>query len=206
MLSIIIPTDDGGNTLFHYSLMGFWNHPEVEIIQVSHLEAPSRAERLSIGFHKSKGDLILFHHPRTQLPKEAIDHLIKLSCQKEKKDVWGGFTHQFDRPHFLLNFISWYSNLIRLKYKGIVYLDHCVFFDRQLWTSDLSLKYIFEDTELSQKFRKVSWPVLLPYQALTSAHRFDKNGIIKQSVLNQLLKLGYFLHLPSSLLFSLYQK
>ncbi|TGL88785.1 hypothetical protein EHQ68_09110 [Leptospira congkakensis] len=206
MLSIIVPTDSGEGSLFQNSLNGYWDHPLVEIILISTKEAFTRAERLNIGFHRSKGEVILFHHPRTLLPKEAIDHLIQLSCKVDQERVWGGFYHQFDQHHFLLRFISWYSNYIRTKCKGIVYLDHCVFFDRRLWKSDLSLESIFEDTELSLKFRKILWPVLLSYPAITSAHRFLKNGILKQSVLNLLLKFGYFLHLPSSLLFTLYQR
>lgn len=206
MLSIIIPTDNGENSMFQDSLQGYWNHSQVEIILISTKEAFTRAERLNIGFHKSKGDVILFHHPRTRLPKEAIDHLIQYSCKIDKGKIWGGFYHQFDQSHFLLRFISWYSNYIRTKFKGIVYLDHCVFFDRRLWTSDLSIESIFEDTELSLKFRKTVWPVLLSYPAITSAHRFLKNGILKQSLLNLFLKFGHFLHLPSSLLFTLYQR
>ncbi|WP_238778428.1 hypothetical protein [Leptospira bandrabouensis] len=206
MLSIVIPTDNGENTLFQKSLLGLENHPKVEIISINQLEGVSRAERLNIGFHKSKGDMILFHHPRSYLPKEAIDVLIELSCQKEREICWGGFLHQFDKEHLILRFISWYSNFIRCKQKGIVYLDHCIFFDKRLWNSDLKIQSIFEDTELSLKFRKVVWPNLLPYYAITSAHRYNKNGIIKQSILNQILKLGYFLKLPSSFLYSLYQR
>lgn len=206
MLSIVIPTDNGENTLFQKSLLGLENHPKVEIISISQLEGVSRAERLNIGFHKSKGDMILFHHPRSYLPKEAIDVLIELSCQKEREICWGGFLHQFDKEHLILRFISWYSNFIRCKQKGIVYLDHCIFFDKRLWNSDLKIQSIFEDTELSLKFRKVVWPNLLPYYTITSAHRYNKNGIIKQSILNQILKLGYFLKLPSSFLYSLYQR
>ncbi|TGL53647.1 hypothetical protein EHQ55_00625 [Leptospira meyeri] len=206
MLSIIIPTDNGENYLFQFSLLGFANHPEIEIIQINTTEAFTRAERLNIGFHKSKGEIVLFHHPRTKLPREAIDHLIQLSGQKDKKNIWGGFLHHFDKEHFLLELISWYSNWIRVRCKGIVYLDHCIFFDRNLWKSDLSLDFIFEDTELSQKFRNTTWPVLLPFTAITSAHRFEKNGIIKQSLLNLFLKFGHFLRLPSSLLFSFYQR
>ncbi|MBM9589932.1 hypothetical protein JWG41_05710 [Leptospira sp. 201903075] len=206
MLSVVVPTDNGENSLFEESLKDFQNHPDVEIILVSRLEAYTRAERLNLGFHKSKGHIILFHHPRTKLPQEAINHLIKISCKKEGEMIWGGFFHQFDKSHFILKFISWYSNLIRVRLQGIVYLDHCIFFDRRLWKSDLSLEYIFEDTELSKVFRKTFWPVLLPFPAITSAHRFEKNGILKQSLINQVLKLGYFLRLPSSFLFALYQR
>ncbi|PJZ44560.1 hypothetical protein [Leptospira brenneri] len=206
MLSIIIPTDTGENVLFQNSLLAFHNHPQIEIITIDRKEAFTRAERLNIGFHKSKGEIVLFHHPRTKLPTKAIDRLIKISCELDRKMIWGGFIHQFDQSHSLLRFISWYSNFIRTKWKGIVYLDHCVFFDRRLWHSDLKIEAIFEDTELSLKFRKILWPVLLPYPAITSTHRYIKNGILKQSFINLILKFGYFLHLPSSLLFSLYQK
>ncbi|TGL40363.1 glycosyltransferase [Leptospira perdikensis] len=206
MLSIIIPTDNGENSLFQESLKDFVNRQDLEIILVSQSEAVKRAERLNIGFHRSKGEVILFHHPRTKLPKEAIEHLIQISCASERPMIWGGFIHQFDKSHFLLRFISWYSNFIRLKWQGIVYLDHCIFFDRKFWKSDLSSEYLFEDTELSIQFRKIEQPVLLPYLAITSAHRFEKNGILQQAFINQILKLGYFLRLPSSFLFSLYQR
>lgn len=206
MLSIVIPTDNGENTLFQKSLQGFENHPKVEIIPISQMEGVSRAERLNIGFHKSKGELVLFHHPRSFLPPEAIYTLIELSCKSDREISWGGFLHQFDKEHFFLRFISWYSNAVRFKCKGIVYLDHCIFFDRRLWKSDLKIQYIFEDTELSLNFRKISWPNLLPYYAITSSHRFEKNGMMKQSLVNQFLKLGYSLKLPSSFLYSFYQR
>ncbi|MDF3818426.1 hypothetical protein P3G55_00860 [Leptospira sp. 96542] len=206
MLSIVIPTDNWENSYFQQSLIGYENNPNVEIIQVDVRIAPTRAERLNIGFHLSKGDIVLFHHPRTLLAPGAIEHLIKVSEEKKRSYLWGGFIHQFDKDHFMLRCISWYSNYIRSKWKGIVYLDHCVFFDRLYWNSDLEKKYIFEDTELSLMLRKFSHPVLLPYKAVTSAHRFQKNGILKQIVLNQILKLGFYLRIPSKFLFSLYQK
>ncbi|MCW7500919.1 glycosyltransferase family protein [Leptospira soteropolitanensis] len=202
----MIPTDSGENTLFQKSLLGFENHPKVEILPIGQQEGTSRAERLNMGFHKTKGELVLFHHPRSFLPPEAINHLIELSCKKVPEICWGGFLHQFDKEHMFLRLVSWYSNSIRFRRKGIVYLDHCIFFDRRLWKTDLKIQYIFEDTELSLEFCKISWPILLPYPAITSAHRFEKNGIMKQLVLNQILKLGYFLKIPSSFLYSLYQR
>lgn len=206
MLSIIVPTDHDENIYYKESLLPFQNHQDVEIILVSQKEAFTRAERLNLGFHRAKGDLILFHHPRTKLTQEAIEYLIRKSQIKETVGEWGGFTHSFDQKHFFLHWISWYSNQIRVLRKGIVYLDHCIFFHPNLWNKDLSSQYLFEDTELSQNFLNQCKPVLLSYEAVTSTHRYHKNGIYKQTLLNFLLKLGKKLQLPSSFLFTLYQK
>ncbi|TGM05346.1 hypothetical protein [Leptospira jelokensis] len=206
MLSIIVPTDIDENIYYKESLLPFQGHNDVEIILIPQKEAFTRAERFNLGFHRSKGNLILFHHPRTNLPKEAIVYLIEKSKTQLIEWEWGGFLHSFDQKHFFLNWISWYSNEVRVRRKGIVYFDHCIFFQRNLWKEDLSPSYLFEDTELSQNFLKQSKPVLLPFQAVTSAHRFIKNGIYKQTLLNFILKIGNQLQLPSSFLFSLYQK
>ncbi|MBL0956353.1 hypothetical protein ND860_13830 [Leptospira levettii] len=206
MLSIIVPVDVNLNTYYKESLANFQNRKDVEIILVHQEEAFTRAERLNIGFHRSKGEMILFHHPRSLLNSDAIEYLIHESKKKEKTIVWGGFTHQFDRRHIFLKWISCYSNFVRIPWEGIVYLDHCIFFSRVLWISDLRLQYLFEDTELSKKFKKIQKPILLPYISLTSSHRFLKHGIVVQIVKNLLLKIGYKLRLPSSLLFAIYQK
>ncbi|MCW7463688.1 glycosyltransferase family protein [Leptospira limi] len=206
MLSIIIPIDIDSNIYYKESIQNFLKRNDVEIILVKQEEAYTRAERLNLGFHRSHGHMILFHHPRSLLTNDAIEFLIQESEKKEKSIVWGGFTHQFDRRHILLQWISWYSNVIRIRWKGIVYLDHCIFFSRELWTSDLPVQYLFEDTELSIKFKQIRKPILLPYVSLTSSHRFLKHGIVRQMVINFLLKIGYKLRLPSSLLFAIYQK
>lgn len=206
MLSIIVPVDIDSNIYYKESLQDFQKREDVEIILVKQEEAFTRAERLNLGFHRSHGQMILFHHPRSKLPKEAIEFLILESTKKNRVQIWGGFVHKFDYENLFLQWISFYSNYIRVRWKGIVYLDHCVFFSRELWSKDLSNCYLFEDTELSYFFRKIKHPQLLPYQSLTSAHRFLKNGIFKQVILNFLLKIGFKLKLPSSYLFWLYQK
>lgn len=205
MLSIIIPVDIDTNTYYQESLRNFQNRNDVEIIIVNKEEAFTRAERLNLGFHRSHGEMILLHHPRSKLANEAIEFLILESKKRESSIVWGGFFHKFDVHHFCLHLVSWYSNFIRFKLKGIVYLDHCIFFSRQIWERDLPIQYLFEDTELSYQFRRVKQPILLPYPSITSAHRYLKNGIFKQILLNLFLKIGYFFKLPSSFLFYLYQ-
>ncbi|MDX1958534.1 MAG: hypothetical protein SFU98_08175 [Leptospiraceae bacterium] len=207
MLSIIIPTDSNEpNSYFHKTLESFSLKDDLEIIFISKSEANTRAERLNLGFHCAKGKIILFHHPRSFIEKEGINYLIELSKTQNKENIWGGFTHKFDQDHYLLRFTSWYSNTIRARLKGILYLDHCIFFDRSLWKRDLPNIEIFEDTILSNYLRETCTPIILPYISETSSIRFQKNGIWKQSILNQILKIGYYTKFNPSIMNRIYEK
>ena len=207
MLSIIIPTDENEpNSLFPKTLQALAASEDLEIVFVSKSEVSTRAERLNIGFQKSKGEIVLFHHPRSFVEAEGIQFLINLSKEQNRNLFWGGFTHKFDTDHFLLKFTSWYSNQIRGKRKGIFYLDHCIFFDRRVWKQNLPNVEIFEDTILSYYLQTFTKPVLLPYVSCTSAIRFRQNGIWRQSLLNQLLKIGFHLKFNHKSMNQVYEK
>lgn len=207
MLSIIVPSSREELSLeLQKELQRVEELPDLEVICVSTDKAQSRAGRLNIGFHQSKGEMILFHHPRSIVEVSGVKHLVSLSLDSNREALWGGFTHQFDNPHYLLKFTSWYSNQIRGWLRGILYLDHCIYFDRRLWRQDLPDVEIFEDTILSQNFLKISKPHILIFKSITSAIRFEKNGFWKQALLNQGLKLGFHLRFPHELMNRLYEK
>lgn len=148
----------------------------------------SRAVRLKKGIETSKGEVIVLHHPRSVLTVDGLEYL-KLYGQG-----WGDFRHQFDDNHPLLVFTSFWSNYIRGK-RGIFYLDHCLYFEANLKVEVLKLSNvdIFEDTEICKILRKISSPKLLPFPSTTSAVRFKSNGVMKQAMLNQKLKIQYYL-------------
>ena len=167
-------------------------------------KANTRAERLNEGLHASTGEWVLLHHPRSLLDLKAVEALLDLPAQVN----WGAFTHKFDKELGLLNFTSWYSNKIRGDLRGIYYLDHCLFFQKSLFDGDpspLPPVDIFEDTELCKKLLNVSQPVRLDFKSTTSAIRFVENGPWKQGLLNQAMKLAYFLGLPKSAMNRIYE-
>ena len=154
----------------------------------------SRAARLNRGIEASQGKMILFHHPRSLIEPEGIRHLL----HKQDMLTWGGFRHRFDDRHPVLSFASWYSNEVRAKGKSVLYLDHCIFTQRDLLTETPPIPEvdIFEDTALSYHLRSFAKPQLLPFYATTSAIRFRKNGYWRQSFMNQALKLGFSVGMP----------
>ena len=172
------------------------------------LELPgsNRAARLNHGLAAARGDCIFLHHPRSLVQSRVFDE-VRRACEKETP-IWGGLTHRFDLDHPLLRFASWYSNRIRFDRCGIVYLDHCIFFNKafirqQVKVPDLE---IFEDTELSLILRKQCPPLRLSTEACTSAIRFRENGMARQILLNQVLKLAYHMKLSPYQMNRLYEK
>jgi hypothetical protein len=170
-----------------------------------HLPSSNRAERLNLGLELSQAGLILFHHPRSLIVKEGLVYLAS-----GPKEDWGAFTHSFDKKNILLRFTSWYSNEVRFKIRSIAYLDHCIFFKKKLCHRNIKLLPnidIFEDTALSNNLKDLSEnKVLLPFVALTSSIRFEKNGLWKQALLNQVLKICWYLKLSPDLMNKVYEK
>lgn len=224
MISVVIPTfNEQKNGRLEVILKSLNNLNSLEIIcvnkpgavstknlfekfdvKVIESEKNSRAARLNLGIKAAKYDMILLHHPRSVLDRKGVEKLLSLADDK----IWGAFTHCFDDPHLLLKFTSWYSNKIRGKVKKIFYLDHCIFFHRQLLPNGQLIPEvdIFEDTKFCEILNQQMPPILLSNISMTSAIRFKENGYLKQSILNQILKLGYHLNLSDKLMNAIYEK
>lgn len=167
------------------------------------LPSSNRAQRLNAGIAVAQCDLVLLHHPRSLLDAHGLDALRHLPAHVG----WGAFTQRFDIEHPLLAWTSWYSNRLRLDGRGIAYLDHCIFLRRSLTGArPVPELPIFEDTALSRVLLRRSPPVRLPQKATTSAIRYQRNGIWRQAAMNQVLKIGYALRLPSAWMNRLYEK
>jgi glycosyltransferase involved in cell wall biosynthesis len=164
----------------------------------------SRAGRLNEGIKQAKFDMVLLHHPRSLVDVEGINALSNQTSEIR----WGAFTHQFNIQHPLLDFTSWYSNRIRGDRRGVYYLDHCLFAQKQLLL-DVGLFPqidIFEDTEICIKLNKKGKPVRLPFVSQTSAVRFQTNGIYSQALKNQYMKWCYYFSGSDKKMNALYEK
>jgi len=200
IIAVVSASEDGTEMLLdEYA----GRYAEVKVVRSP---ATNRAQRLNVGIAISQGEIILLHHPATLLPEVVALTLIEKVVNAGA--VWGAFPHSFDFSHWLLSFTSWYADNVRVKQKGIVYLDHCPFVDRQVLAQvgnipDLD---IFEDTVLSDRLRQFSIPVLVESKVITSARRFRQRGIYRHAMLNQWLKICYYLKIDPRSLNRLYEQ
>jgi hypothetical protein len=220
-VSVIFPVV-GSDIQFYLrdSLAQFSHDPRIEVICVDVTSSPilenlcrthgihylrsrsqKRADRLTEGIAAAKGNWIVLHHPRSFLEK---DNLLQVLSLDASSPGWGAWTHSFDETSRFYTFASWYSNRVRGDLRGIFYLDHCLFLNRAMidraGPNFIPSVEIFEDTLISQRLRRISRPQRLAGKARTSCIRFATNGILRQAVLNQYLKVCFHLKLPDRLL------
>ena len=191
-----IVVDEGGSD----DVIKLYKSMNTKIIQC---KDTNRAQRLNLGAAQATGDMLLLHHPRNVVTPESLQYLLK-----QTDFQWGGFKHQFNHSGLLYKLSSWYSNYIRLKGWGIAYLDHCIVVKKTLFNKVGGVPEIdiFEDTAFSKKLRQHARPVLIPFTSTTSPIRFTSNGFWYQWILNQVMKLGYYLGLKDKALNTLYEK
>jgi glycosyltransferase involved in cell wall biosynthesis len=200
IIAVVSASEDGTDLILdEYAARS----PEIQVVRS---QAKNRAQRLNDGIAVSTGDIILLHHPATLLPEHIAIQMIEQALASGRD--WGAFSHSFDLTHPLLHFTSWYSDNVRVKHKGIVYLDHCPFMKRQVLAKignipDLD---IFEDTVLSDRLCQFSKPVLMQGKVITSARRFHQRGIYRHAMLNQLLKMCYHFNIDPRSLNRLYEQ
>ena len=66
---------------------------------------------------------------------------------------------------------------------------------------------VFEDTALSRRLHEsLGFPLRLPQRSTTSAVRFAQNGVVRQALLNQLLKVSYAVGIDTTRLNRLYER
>ena len=152
----------------------------------------NRAMRMNRGAEAARGDILLFHHPVSILPADALKAITR--ALEDPEIVGGGFTHSFDHPQWQWNlaYTSWHSNKVRSK-RGIIYLDHCLFVCKSVFQDiggfpDID---IFEDTVFSLKMKKRGKLIILSEKIITSPRRFTQKGILIHLLKNQLMKLGF---------------
>lgn len=161
-------------------------------VRVFKLRSRGRSLQMNFGARKAKGNILLFLHADTILCDGAF-----LSIEEtlsDSKIVGGGFALKFDRKHFLLNF---YYIMIKLAKGKILFGDQAIFVRRKTFFELCGYKelYLMEDVDFVRRLSDRGKLKLIKEYVVTSSRRLDKNGLLKQTLLdiyiNIIFLLGY---------------
>ena len=206
MISIIIPVKREGPYLEEF----LKKIPENEIIIVGKVDqvkgkyikiksySSNRGHLMNLGAKKSTNEMLLFLHPDTYIDSEVYNEIKNLSNEY----IGGGIEMKFFPSSFLLNINSYFAN-IRMKLFNSIYGVQCMFVRKKYFDYFKKLD-LCEDIEFSQRLKKKGKLKYFKF-CKTSSRRF-KNGVIKQSILNQIVKLLFHLGVNTKTLRKMYGK
>lgn len=166
---------------------------------------PGRAVQLNLGAGCATGDVLLFMHADTQPPTGFTQHI--LQALSNQQIIAGAFSLAIKDATGTMAFIAHCANL-RSRLFQLPYGDQAIFIRKQDF-----IRYgpfpelpIMEDYAFITLLRKQGKIVTLPQRVLTSSRRWQRLGVLRTTVINQLLILGYTLKLDPQKLASLYRR
>jgi rSAM/selenodomain-associated transferase 2 len=155
------------------------------------LAPQGRATQMNAGAEKATGDVLLFLHADTRLPDHA-DHVVLAGLERSGR-AWGRFNVRIEGKHPLLLLVAWLMNL-RSRLTGIATGDQAIFVKREAFKAVGGYPAIelMEDIALCKLLKRVSRPLCLREQVITSGRRWERHGILRTMVLMWRLRLAYF--------------
>jgi rSAM/selenodomain-associated transferase 2 len=164
---------------------------------------PGRARQMNHGAEQARGEVFLFLHADTWLPP-GFETAIR-EALAEPGAVAGAFELHIDAPGRSLRLIDRAANW-RSRRLGMPYGDQGVFLPARVFREmggfpDLP---IMEDYELMRRLRKKGRIVIPRFHSLASPRRWLRVGPWRNTLINQVIILGYHLGVSPSRLAALY--
>ncbi len=157
------------------------------------LSQPGRGTQMNAGAALAQGQVLLFLHADTELPHQALQHI--LNMLQSNTVVAGAFDFAIDSPRRSLNWISRGASW-RSRATCIPYGDQAIFmmrdtFERLEGYADFP---ILEDVDLMRRLKHKGGTIgIICDRVLVSARRWEQEGIIFCTLRNWLLLFLYYL-------------
>jgi rSAM/selenodomain-associated transferase 2 len=154
---------------------------------------PGRARQQNAGAAAAGGEILLFLHADTRLPRDA--HVLVAAGLRQTGMEWGRFDVRLTGSHPMLRVIERMMNL-RSRLTGIATGDQAIFVRRSRFRAmggfpDIPL---MEDVALSEALKRVVGPPLCLRETVqTSSRRWEQHGVYRTMVLMWGLRLAYWL-------------
>ena len=228
-ITIIIPVLNEAETIKSI-LKQLINNPDLEVIVVDGgsedntvilaqemgvkviFSPPGRGKQMNAGATVATGDILLFLHADTQLPsgfavivRDILSDPLTVS-EAEPQIIAGAFKLKIDGEGRGLRFTETMANL-RSRFCSLPYGDQAIFLKASVFKEmggfpDLP---IMEDFELIRKLKRRGKIAIADSSVLTSVRRWQKLGVLRTTIINQLMIVGYFLGVPPIQLRRFYQ-
>nr|WP_314623607.1 TIGR04283 family arsenosugar biosynthesis glycosyltransferase [uncultured Noviherbaspirillum sp.] len=149
-----------------------------------------RASQMHAGALAASGDALLFLHADTMLPPHAGERV----AQALRSHAWGRFDVALDADGPAYRMIAAMMNL-RSRLTSIATGDQAIFMRRAFYQAAGGFPplALMEDIAFCKRARRLARPACLRDKVVTSARRWEKNGVWRTVFLMWQLRLAYFM-------------
>jgi len=165
--------------------------------------APGRGLQQNAGARAASGEILLFLHCDTTLPRAFTAHIQK--TLNEPGRVAGAFSLAINHPGWPYRLIEKGTN-IRSRLCSLPYGDQAIFVKRRAFeqAGGFPDQPILEEIVLLRRLRQLGSIGLNEERAVTSARRWERLGILRTTIINQIMLSGFFLGVSPQRLARLY--
>lgn len=163
-----------------------------------------RALQLNAGATAATGDVLLFLHADSKLPKKGITE-IKRSMKRGY--IGGGFLGRFDSNHLAFRFGYIFRDL-RTRLFHEMYGDQGIFVRPDIFKAmnGYQTKPIMEDFEFMSRLKNMGPIKIIPYPIIISARRYHRYGVIRQHLKNFWIRQWFMLGGNENRISNIYEK
>lgn len=165
---------------------------------------PGRAVQMNAGAAIASGDILLFLHADTQLPA----HFAQLICNTlaQPNTIAGAFELKIDAKLRGIRLVEWGVKL-RSRYLQLPYGDQALFLKRSVFEQIGGFPEIpiMEDFAFVRTLKQYGTIAIAPAQVITAGRRWQKLGVLRTTLINQFMILGYYRGVAPATLKTWYQ-
>ncbi len=166
---------------------------------------PGRGMQLNAGAACANGDILLFLHADTQLPKRYAK-LVR-EAMSNPEIIGGAFLLRFHQLSPLLRYtersINWRTKVLKLPYGDQALFVRASVFRQIGGFANIPL---MEDVEFVQRLKKYGKLEIIPKPVITSSRLFIRKGVLRTTLKNKIIFFGYYLGISPQRLARMYHK
>lgn len=168
------------------------------------LTSEGRANQLNQGAEVSRGEILVFLHADCWIEEGSLEEI--RNCIK-RGFIGGCFAQRIASKRFVYRLIETSGNL-RAKLFRVFYGDQAIFISRKVFfkVGGFDKVDLFEDTIFSKKIKGIGRTCVLNKKVYASARRWEKQGVVKTTLINWLLTTCFLLKVAPHRLKKIYHQ
>lgn len=163
-----------------------------------------RSRQMNAGASASSGNIFLFLHADTSVPEKFVSLIFENLM--DRRPSAGAFGFKTDMDNAVMKFIEYTVNL-RSRFLKLPYGDQGIFVSKADFAraGGYPKVPVAEDIFFIRNLKKFAMIKTIPENAVTSARRWRKHGILKTTFVNVVIFIGCYLGIKPEKLYAIYR-